>query len=85
MREAIVAGVDRKVEVLRGSTERRAQQASAAQARRYSRFLNVLSFLTVVTVAVALITYFFGSRSDALARFLLRIIVVASALTAAAT
>jgi hypothetical protein len=80
--DALVNGVDRKVDVLQQITERRVQQASAAQARRTSGILSFLTALTVVTVTVALITNFLGSRSDTLGHIELRIVLIAVAVVA---
>jgi hypothetical protein len=76
----LVDGVQRKVEVLQKITERRVQQASAGQARRCSRFLGLLTALTWITVTVAVITYFYGSRTGTLG-LVLRIIIIALAAT----
>lgn len=81
--DALVNGVEHKVKVLQRVTERRVQQASAAQARRSSRFLGFLTALTLITVTVAVITYFFGGRDGTLA-LVLRIAIVAVATIAAA-
>ncbi len=80
--EAIVAGVDRKIALLRAVSERRVQQAAAEQARRTSSILSSLTALTIVTVGVALVTYFVGSRSDRLAHLEIRVafVVVAAVL-----
>jgi hypothetical protein len=80
--DALVQGVDRKVEVLQRIAERRVQQATAARSRRTSAILSFLTALTIVTVTVALITNFLGSRSDHLGHLELRILIVAVALIA---
>lgn len=80
--DALVQGVDRKVEVLQRIAERRVQQATAARSRRTSAILRFLTALTIVTVTVALITNFLGSRSDHLGHIDLRILIVGAALVA---
>jgi len=80
--DALVMGVDRKVDALQRVTERRVQQAAAAQARRTSAILSFLTALTIVTVTVALIGNFLGGRSDRLGHLEVRILVVAAALIA---
>jgi len=80
--DALVQGVDRKVEVLQRVAERRVQQATAARSRRTSAILSFLTALTIVTVTVALITNFLGSRSDRFGHLDLRILIVAVALIA---
>jgi cytochrome c553 len=59
--DALVDGVDRKVDALQRVAERRVQQAAATRARRTS---TILSGLTALTVAIALIDYLLGGRSD---------------------
>jgi hypothetical protein len=81
--DALVAGVDRKVEVLQRVTDRRVQQATTVSARRSTRILGFLTALTVVTVAVALIGSFIGNRSDALGHLPARFAVVGTALLVA--
>jgi hypothetical protein len=81
--DALVDGVDRKVEVLQRVAERRVQQAAASRAQRTSRILSGLTALTLVTVAIALIGNFLGNRSDALGHIELRVVIVAIALVAA--
>ena len=61
---ALVGGVDRKVEVLQKLADRRVQQATTASTRRSTRILGFLTSLTVVTVAVTLLGYFVGGLSD---------------------
>ena len=80
--DALVQGVDRKVEVLQRVAERRVHQATAARSRRTSAILSFLTALTIVTVTVALITNFLGSRSDRLGHLDLRILIVAVVLIA---
>jgi hypothetical protein len=81
--DALVDGVDRKVEVLQQVAERRVQQAAASRARRTSAILGGLTALTLVTVAVALIGNFLGTRSDPLGHLALRTAIVAAAFIAA--
>jgi hypothetical protein len=78
--DALVQGVDRKVQALQRIAERRVQQGSAARSHRTTAILSFLTALTIVTVATALITNFLGSRSDQLGHLPLRIAVVAAAL-----
>lgn len=80
--DALVSGVDRKVDVLQRVAERRVQQAAAAQARRTSAILSFLTALTIVTVAVALVTNFLGTRSDPIGHLEVRILIVVAALLA---
>jgi hypothetical protein len=80
--QALVDGVDRKVDALQRIADRRVQQSSAAQARRTSTILSFLTALTIVTVAVALLGNFLGSRSDTLGHMWLRIAIVAVAILA---
>lgn len=80
--DALLDGVDRKVEALQRVAERRVQQAAATRARRTSSILSSLTALTVVTVAVALIDYFLGGRSDPLGHIGLRVALAAAALAA---
>jgi cytochrome bd-type quinol oxidase subunit 2 len=61
--DTIVAGVERKLEVLQKLTERRAEEAVDLRARRISEGLSWLAALTVVTVTFTGIAYFFGARS----------------------
>jgi len=82
--DALVDGVDRKVELLQRVSERRVQQASSAQARRSSAILSTLTALTVVTVVVALTTNFLGSRSDQIGHLGIRIALVVVAVLLAA-
>lgn len=60
--DTIVAGVERKLEVLQKLTERRAEEAVDLRARRISEGLSWLAALTIVTVTFAGIAYFFGAR-----------------------
>jgi len=80
--DALVAGVDRKVDTLKQIAERRVQQAAAAQARRTSAILSGLTALTVITVTVAVTTNFLGGRSDPVGHIELRVLFVASAVLA---
>ena len=81
--DALIDGVDRKVEALQRVAERRVQQAAASQAHRTSRILSFLTALTLVTVAVALIDNFLGTRTDLLGHIGLRVVIVIAALVAA--
>jgi hypothetical protein len=78
--EALVQGVERKVDALQRLADRRVQQVAAVQARRTSAILSFLTALTVVTVSVTLLGSFIGSRSDALGHVWLRVVVVVLAL-----
>ncbi|MGZ4755361.1 MAG: hypothetical protein ACXWA9_10665, partial [Acidimicrobiia bacterium] len=80
--DALVHGVDRKVEALQRIAERRVQQAAAAQSRRTSAILSFLTALTIVTVTVALIGNFIGNRSDTLGHVELRVLIIIAALAA---
>lgn len=62
--DALVGGVDKKVEALRHITDRRVQEASSAQAWRSARSLGLLATLGLVSLAVASVGYFFGGVSD---------------------
>jgi len=77
--DALVDGVDRKIDVLRAVAERRVQQAAANRARRTSKVLGALTALTVITVAVAVIAYLVGTRTDEPGHLELRWIVIAVA------
>jgi hypothetical protein len=80
--DALVQGVDRKVQALQRIAERRVQQGSATRSQRTTSILSFLTALTIVTVTTALITNFLGSRSDQLGHLSLRIAIVAAALLA---
>jgi hypothetical protein len=77
--DALMDGIDRKVEVLQKVAERRVQQATAASARRTTTILSFLTALTVVTVSIALLGNFLGNRSDPLGHLAIRIVIVALA------
>jgi hypothetical protein len=62
--DALVGGVDRKVEVLQRLADRRVQEATAASTRRSTRILGFLTTLTLVTLSVTLFAYFVGGLSD---------------------
>jgi hypothetical protein len=62
--DKLVAGVDRKVEVLQKIADRRVQEATAAATRRSAIILGLLTTLTLVTLATTLISYFLGGLSD---------------------
>jgi hypothetical protein len=74
--DAVVGAVERKLETLQRLTQRRVDQAAAQRARRISEILGGLTALTVLTVAIALIGYFVGTKSDTLGHAWLRILVV---------
>jgi hypothetical protein len=80
--DALVQGVDRKVQALQRIAERRVQQGSATRSHRTTAILSFLTALTVVTVTTALITNFLGSRSDQLGHLPLRVAIVVAALVA---
>ena len=73
--ETIVAGVERKIDVLQRLTERRVAQATATRARRFNAALGSLSALTVLSVAFALFGYLIGTRSDEIGNVWLRVAV----------
>jgi hypothetical protein len=77
--DAIVDAVDRKINILQRLSQRRVDQAAAKRARRTSEILAGLTALTVVTVAIALIGYFVGTRSDAVGHAWLRVVVIVAA------
>jgi hypothetical protein len=77
--DAIVQGVERKLDVLQKLAQRRVEQASANRTRRIGDFLGGLTVLTVVTVAVAVIGFFVGSRSDTVGHVWLRVAIVVAA------
>ncbi len=81
--DALVQGVDRKVDALQRLADRRVQQVAVVQARRTSSILSFLTALTLVTVSVTLLGSFIGSRSDAFGHIWLRVLVVLLALLAA--
>lgn len=62
--DTLVDGVDRKLEALRHITERRVQEAAAAQARRSTVSLGLLTTLGLVTLSIAAVGYFFGSLKE---------------------
>jgi len=80
--DALINGVDRKVDALQHIADRRVQQAAAVQARRTSAILSFLTALTIVTVTVALIGNFFGGLSDPIGHIELRIMIVGVAFLA---
>ena len=77
--DALVDAVERKIEVLQRMTERRVQQATTGRAQRTGKVLSSISALTIVTVTVAVIGYFWGTRSDALGHGTLRVVVIVGA------
>ena len=79
----LMAAVEGKVETLRQIAERRVQQAAATRARRTSNILSGLTALTVVTVAIALMTNFIGTPSDAIGHVELRVAIVSAAFVVA--
>lgn len=78
--DTLVDGVGRKVEALRHITERRVQEASAAQARRSSVSLGLLTTLGLVTLSIAAVGYFFGSLKEDSGSVSLRVGVFAAGL-----
>lgn len=77
--DAIVAAVERKLDVLQKLAVRRVEQADADRSRRIAKILGGLTMLTVVTVAVALIGAFLGSRSSEIGSIWWRAAIVAGA------
>lgn len=73
--DTLVEGVDRKLRALRHITERRVQEASAAQARRSTVSLGLLTTLGLVTLSIAAVGYFFGSLKEDVGTPVLRIAV----------
>ena len=67
--DALVGGVDRKVEVLQKIADRRVQEATSASARRSTKILGFLTTLTLVTLAIALLGYLVGGLSDNLDQY----------------
>ena len=62
--ETLVAGVDRKLEIMQAVADRRVQEVTAATTRRSTMILGFLTMLTLVTVAVTLLGFFVGGLSD---------------------
>ncbi len=81
--DALVDGVDRKVDTLQRITERRAQQATGERSRRTTAILSFLTALTLVTVSIALLGSVIGNRSDPLGHLEVRLVVISVALLAA--
>lgn len=81
--DALVDAVERKVDALQRVAERRFQQAAARRARRTATILGGLTALTIVSVALALIGYLLGGRSDEPGHVELRVAIAAASFAAA--
>ncbi len=62
--DALVGGVDRKVEVLQKMADRRVQLAKSRTDRRTAIILGFLTSLALVTLVTTLLGYFVGGLSD---------------------
>ena len=78
--EELVAGVEKKLEALRGVAEARVQEASARSSRRSRNALTLLTAFTLVTVVVAVIDSLLGSQTDRTGHDLVRIVALALAI-----
>jgi hypothetical protein len=74
--EELVNGVEEKIGVLQRVADNRVQEATAARARKTGKILSALTALTVVTAMVALLSHFFGTKTDAIGHMELRVLVI---------
>lgn len=59
--DTLVGGVERKIDILRRLTQRRADEATAERERRITIWLGWLAALTIVTATIAGVAYLFGA------------------------
>jgi hypothetical protein len=83
--DELVTSVEGKVEVLQRVAEHRAQEATAARARKTGNILSSLTALTVITVMTAVVSYLLGARTDKVGHVELRIVILVLALVLVAT
>lgn len=74
--DALVTGVDNKVQLLQDLAANRVQQAAVVRARRVGNVLGALSALTLVTVAATIIGELVGTRNDTAGHTLLRVAAI---------